>query len=307
VRQRMEYENPVNALIDLVGDLPINRVKTSHIRAYRDQLIRAGLISVTVNGRLSVLRRLFGYASDESGLISENPVSGIKAPKSQKKSKKRKPWTTDELQRLLNGPVHARGERPKAGCGEAAFWLPLLGIFTGARLEDLSQLRISDVQSGREGIAFLDVNDEDGKQIKNDSAPRQIPIHRQLLAWGFLNFVEERKKQGRGKLFPDVEPYRGQQAKAWGQWFGRYKRKKIGIKPEDALKDFHSFRHGFADAARRAGVEETNRYRLLGHKHPLIGESYGGEGLLKLLKTEIDKIEFEGLDLTVVRSNFTSK
>ena len=37
------------------------------------------------------------------------------------------------------------GERPQGGKGEASFWLPLLALFTGARLGEIASLRASEV------------------------------------------------------------------------------------------------------------------------------------------------------------------
>jgi hypothetical protein len=48
----------------------------------------------------------------------------------------REPFTA-ELKTLLASPVFTKGERPKGGKGDAAFWLPLLGLFTGARRGEL--------------------------------------------------------------------------------------------------------------------------------------------------------------------------
>jgi hypothetical protein len=45
----------------------------------------------------------------------------------------REPFTTSELQTLFGSSVFTEGTRPTGGKGEAAFWLPLLGLFTGAR------------------------------------------------------------------------------------------------------------------------------------------------------------------------------
>ncbi len=55
---------------------------------------------------------------------------------------------------MFAGPVHQKEGRPKGGAGEAAYWVPILALFTGARLEELGQLMRVDVQSER-GTHFL--------------------------------------------------------------------------------------------------------------------------------------------------------
>ena len=54
------------------------------------------------------------------------------------------PFEIADLQAIFK-TVFTVGERPKGGKGEASFWLPLLALFTGARLGELSSLRASDV------------------------------------------------------------------------------------------------------------------------------------------------------------------
>lgn len=51
-----------------------------------------------------------------------------------------------------------------------------MSLYTGARLNELCQLRVSDVNKVGE-IWCLDINEKDGKQLKNVSSTRQIPIH----------------------------------------------------------------------------------------------------------------------------------
>jgi hypothetical protein len=56
----------------------------------------------------------------------------------------REPWQLAELRLLFTSAVFTEGARPTAGRGEAAFWLPLLGLFTGARLGELAPLTAVD-------------------------------------------------------------------------------------------------------------------------------------------------------------------
>ena len=300
-RQLMEFNKPTNDFIGLVGDIPISRVTPSHVRSFKDAHVEQGLAPATVDSRLSVLRRLFDYAIGNA-LIAVNPAKEIKVAKSKKDVRPRKPWSPTELQTLLNGSVHGNGKRPKGGVGEASFWLPLLALYTGARLEDIAQLHLEDVCETSDGIVYIDINDNHGKQLKNDSTPRKTPLHKQLLAWGFMGYVEQLKEEKRTKLFPGVETYRGQVAKSWGQWFGNYKRKELGIDPKDIRKDFHSFRHNFKDVARNSGIPKDVRDQLQGHHPGSVGEGYGEGYELKVLKKEIDKLAYAGVDTSVVNS-----
>lgn len=292
----MDFDTPVNQFIADVGDLPVTRITPVHARAFKDSLIATGQAPSTVKGKLSKLKQVVGYAVGNA-LITENPIENIRVEGSKKDVRSRRSWSTGDLQKLLDGPVHKEGKRPKAGKGEAAFWLPLLGLFSGARLEDIAQLRIEDV--GEEsGIAYFDFNDSRGKQVKNDFTPRNTPIHKTLIDLGFLGHVEQLREQGEERVFPGVETYRGQVAKAWSQWFGNYKRRILEIDPKEVRVDFHSFRHSFKTAARDSFIPADVRDRLQGHKPATVGEGYGeSEGLIAL-KKHLDKLVYKGLDLS---------
>lgn len=70
--------------------------------------------------------------------------------------------------------------------------------------------------------------------------------------------------------------------------------RKLGI--EDERKVFHSFRHGFKDAARAAGIEKALRDRLQGHALPDVAEGYGAGWQLPDLAAAIEKISYDGID-----------
>jgi integrase len=193
------------------------------------------------------------------------------------KEPEREPWEIHELRTLFNSEVFAAGVRPDGGRGEAAYWLPLLGIFTGARLGELASLAVhAIVTDERTDVVYLSIfDDEDrGRKLKTASSRRVVPVHPQLVKLGFLSLlVEQRRTQdgGRALLFPLIEPGSGgQYGASWSKWFGRYIR-NIGI--ENRARVFHSLRHGFKDELRIAGVSEdlhecAHRTALAGRTEP---------------------------------------
>ena len=145
------------------------------------------------------------------------------------------------------------------GRGEAAFWLPLLALYTGARLSELAALTAADVvieQPSDIAIIMITEDVDQGRTLKTLASRRVVPIHTELVRLGFLNFVEDRLPGPRQatRLFPLLTPgSRGGLGEGWSKWFGRYIR-NIGI--TNTASVFHSFRHGFKDALRAAGVDE---------------------------------------------------
>jgi hypothetical protein len=84
--------------------------------------------------------------SRKNGLIPDevpwsDPVSGMRLTETKSN---RQPWEPEELKLLFASPVYVREERPIGGKGEAAFWLPLLALFTGARLNGPLWAKLTD-------------------------------------------------------------------------------------------------------------------------------------------------------------------
>ena len=156
---------------------------------------------------------------------------------------------------------------PKAGRGEAAYWLPLLALFAGGRRGELAPLTVADVRKdSTSGTVMLTITEdrEAGKGLKTRNSQRAVPVHPELRNLGFLDYVEKvRRAHGeKAWLFPLVAPDKPSGAAAWTKWFGRHLR-RIGI--EDTAKVFHSLRHNFIDAMRAASVDEELREALAGH------------------------------------------
>ncbi len=209
-----------------------------------------------------------------------NPFDGLK-PENNDDERPRVPFTPEELRTIFNSPIYTAGERPIGGQGEAAFWLPILDVMTGARLSELAQLRSRDVRSDPgSGIVFLDITDESGKTLKTETSKRQVPIHPVLNKIGFMDYVNARKveAQPNALLFPGLEPKdekKRRWASAWSKWFNRWRKDRLNIVGHETRKDFHSFRHTFKDMCRAAEIEEEVHDALTGHSFKGGGKGVG--------------------------------
>jgi integrase len=218
----------------------------------------------------------------------------------------REPWEMGELRTLFRSPVYASNARPKGGRGEAAYWLPLLGSFTGARLGELASLAVGDVTTDEEtGITILRIveDEERGRRLKTVSSRRMVPVHHELVKLGFLDVVERRRVQDgeRAAIFPRLtQGPKGGYGEGWSKWLGRYIR-SIGI--NNRARVFHSFRHGFKDALRAAGVSEDLSDALTGHSGGGVGRRYGANEMarrfgLHRLAEAVEAVRYPGLDLS---------
>jgi integrase len=329
-----EYAHAVRRFTELHGDLEIINIKRSHVREFREALqampvrrtgqLRSATLpqlvewskknpdapkiaSATVNKLLGGVQAIAVWGYDNGLTPDDAPWSDPFARmRLEEDEPDREPWELAELRLLFSSPVFAIGDRPKGGCGEAAYWLPLLGLYTGARQGELAPLCASDVTTDEAtGVTFITVaeDEERGTRLKTASSRRVVPVHPELLKLGFLRIVDEaRKLRGEsGSLFPLLKPGpRGGYAEAWSKWFGRYIR-AMGI--ENKNRVFHSFRHGFKDALRAAGEAEDINDALTGHSGGGVGRSYGAREMMRRfglprLAEAVAKVAYPGLDLS---------
>jgi len=226
-------------------------------------------------------------------LISINATNGVKPHVKPLEEKPRLPFSTVDLRIIFDCksyPISSNDEK---------YWLPLLALYSGARINELGQLLKSDITF--DDIPYISINAHAGisggiKRLKNLSARRIIPIHGNLLALGFETFA----KMGTSEHLFEKLPHDGkyEPTKTFSQWFGRHLR-SIGI--TDDRKVFHSFRHSFKDECRRCGVEEEVHDALTGHSAggSRIGRSYGSGVPIERLADAMSKI-YSGLEIVKV-------
>ena len=76
--------------------------------------------------------------------------------------------------------------------------MPLLGLFTGARLGELALLLASDVSIDEaSGVSAISIADDPsiGRSLKTRASRRTVPVHPELIRLGFLEYVRERREQ----------------------------------------------------------------------------------------------------------------
>jgi integrase len=90
----------------------------------------------------------------------------------------------------------------------AADFRKAIAAFHGARLNQIGQLRASDVR--REGnIRYLNITDErEGNTVKAASSRRRVPIHPVVERLGFLDYVVKVAEERDDRLFLELTPDR---------------------------------------------------------------------------------------------------
>lgn len=126
---------------------------------------------------------------------------------------------TEELKRLFGGPEMASFAADQQK--QHMFWLPHLGLYTGARVNELCQLnpKVDVLQDEQSGIWYLNITEKSEaadnvkKRVKTKSSRRKVPLHSALIAMGFLDYVASLKKQDKELLFTGFQPSNGRAAR----------------------------------------------------------------------------------------------
>jgi integrase len=332
-----EYKRAVEMFIQLHGDLAVLEIKRSHALKYREAIQtvphpRAGALrtatlpelsawslknpeasrvsAASVNKQLGAVMAIASWAHANGIMPEDAPWSNPFANMSvQEDQSERTSFETGELQLLFAAPAFTKHEYPEGGRGSAAFWLPLLALFTGARQGELGGLAVTDVQmdpGSSTPLLYITAKASRGRRLKTKTSQRVVPIHTELVRLGFLRYVDEvRSRDGADAwLFPLIAPVVGKpRSSAWSKWFGRYLSAQ-GVK--DTNKVFHSFRHRFKDEARAGGVEVEVHNALMGQADGSVGGRYGAKEMLMrfgvaVLREAVAKVAYVGLDLSGVQ------
>ena len=217
-------------------------------------------------------------------------------------------YTLTDLQGLVKGMLEER----RKGVFEKnpeRYWIPLIALFSGCRLEEICQLHVEDVAEVDEIWCFLivpelDENGEKKKRIKRASSKRIIPIHPTLMELGFIDFFEQEivaKRQPR--LWPALKKgSNGKFQRNIKDWYnGTDNRKGFENLYIDNAKDksFHSTRHTFTTALKYLLVDDRLMTELLGQSHQTLtagryGKPFPPSQLLDALKKIDYKVDFVG-------------
>ncbi|HEY8610937.1 MAG TPA: site-specific integrase [Roseomonas sp.] len=253
-----------------VEDL-IARADATEAPRLTDKTVKRHLSALSVFFKLAVDRGHLSLTERNDGL-SEHDFSLDDAREA------RDQWTDEEFKRLFSSPVWtgrdpARRSAPGTEItGDARFWIPLLCVFEGTRLEEVADLRRKDVTNNA-GVWQLEFTTEH-RRLKNHGAKRTIPIHPELIRIGFLEYVAQTAPHPADPLFPDLEPQGadGKRGPRITRWFVEYRR-DVGVFREGVGS--HAFRHNVATRLREKLHDHSDQLRL----NYLLGHASGtGEG-----------------------------
>lgn len=281
-----DYRRKVKIFIDKVGDLPLAKI-TDHMAVdFLDTcLLRERKVSPrTRNGYATLFSAIYKCAIRRKKVMA-NPFADqlVKAT-----TVHYQPFSDQEVATLF---ADAKFETapPKHTTITALPWAALIAAYTGARREEVAQLKASDIRETDGVWYFAFCQDGNGK---TEAATRIVPIHPALIDAGLLRYRDALSADS--MLFPGLRARKSKGGKlgpVLGDAFEGW-RKRLGIVRPGV--NFHSFRHTVGDRLRKAGVPEDDRAALLGHEDERItSKVYGHDGPgLHRLAVIVDKISY---------------
>ena len=318
-----ELESTIDDLIEIIGDIPILKVTPNNARdfkkiisslpKYRNQSPRYRGLTIkqilsldgvegqepkNINKLIYRVRVFFKWLKNNySEYVPQNHFDGLSIQE-KKFDKPRDIFTNKELHKIfdttpfLNNTIRNPHRRNKL----ASYFVPIIAIHTGMRLEEICQLRLEDVyKEGTVDIIRVTISKE--TKLKTVTSQRIVPIHENLKRVGFLEYCNYMKKQKKERVFWDLTKSRDGYGRNIGRYFMEYLR-KVGVY-EFQSKVFHSLRHTFITNLLQNGVREEVVNGLCGHKQKTMSTTIyfkGGFPSDLLYEEGISKLNFEGIN-----------
>jgi hypothetical protein len=211
-------------LLETLRWLPVNHSKKhgklsvceAAALAKRDNRIKT-INPTNLNAYMARFATMMNWAVSEEYIV-RNPARGLQWAETVHPQDRRQPFEAWQLQRIFSAPIYIGCKDDQNGYAVpgsviatgARYWVPLIGLFTGMRLNEACQLDVADVRDIDRVACFVISEDSltgsRDKSLKTRTSARIVPIHPKLLDLGIMVFVEDKRRSGALKLFDDLPP-----------------------------------------------------------------------------------------------------
>lgn len=290
----------IYALKNLLPDIPVGLLSIKHLRMFKEACLKlprnwhkkeiyrkAGIKEIlamdipeeehrtleTVDHDLCVFRQFLKWGTRNGDLNIPEMHEVLKIHGKKSVCRRYNILDDEDIEKILQFPQYAQD----ADVPPSHFWVILIALFTGAKLEEICQLRVKDFFEDH-GILCIDIGCEGRKPWI--WSKRVVPIHPFLLndlnIMAFVSGFKDRE----ARLFPELK----QDSNGWygntiSKMFGRQKREFGIVSNGPGKKDFRSIRHTIIKKLKHLMVNELQVRQLLGYsdlwrdKH--MGEPWG--------------------------------
>ncbi|MCF6370986.1 site-specific integrase [Rhizobium halophilum] len=232
--------------------------------AWRNAMLAEGKLSrKTIRDKLASIRAILAWGQKQCrgklfpNTPSKTPFEFLEMPNAEVKDSAERTYSLKDARHFL--------EFARTATRASFRWIPWIIAHTGARVNEITPLEKRDVFEV-EGHWFIHIRVGGGRTTKTRKA-RKIPVHKALVAEGFLDWV---KSQPDGRLFPGHKD----QDNNLREWI----HEKVFPGRNDLPPPNHGFRHLFEDAL-FADVSHKAALYITGRSSGSSADDYGGSDL----------------------------
>jgi integrase len=232
----------------------------------------------TANLHLTNLQSFFDYLIGSGRREGENPFDKMTRHSDGQQGGGAVAFEEAELRAIFNPDSLMQAKRP------GQFWGPLLALYTGARLNELACLDLSDFVTER-GIPCISIrfvprakpNTKAQKQskkqeeaarsakiLKTQMSRRQVPLHPDLWDIGLQDYIDDMRSLGATRLFPTFPLDDKEKRERRMSHDGNEYLKKVGVHVL-RQKVMHSFRDTVSDMLGISDMDEFGADQWTGH------------------------------------------
>lgn len=281
----LKWRKAIASFVAHVGHDDASRVTRADAAGWFAALVARGLAVRTVRMTYrAALSRVFKVAHDR-GKLPANPFERLEVIGPKAVQTRRKDLSDSEAVTILKAALAEQPERLNRTHALARRWVPWICAYSGARVNEITQLRAMDIRQV-DGVWAFHITPEAGS-VKTHKA-RSVPIHSHLIEQGITVLAKEGDET---PLFydpkvvrkgSDSHPLHTQVGRKLAKWV-----RELGVTEVESPN--HGWRHRFKTLARKVGMDAEARDAIQGHAPRTEGQAYGHWDM-ETLKAEVEKL-----------------
>lgn len=245
-----KYRADANELARFLKNPAISRITQSDITRFQEHLAEKKNSKRTVDNKVGTIRALLSFAKKQGYMRNENPAAGRSLQtKRQRTQSGYAIFERDEIAAIFSSEFFKEQQKKDPDYTNAV----LLGVFTGCRIGELTNLKREQFKKTENGIHYITIRDS-----KTVAGVREVPLHPVAYA-SLKDFIESQ----RDKIFKYVEREGKGTGNAVGKKFAR-NLESAHITREKLV--FHSLRKFVNNELTKAGVSIEQRCQFIGHE-----------------------------------------
>ncbi|MBY5883402.1 integrase [Rhizobium leguminosarum] len=263
------------------NDIPIRWGQSARMRAMSAPELRAegkrlrdqaetqgqeaavGLSAATIRKHFGNLNHFLKHVRGHGFEIEAWDFDGLrpKKPKAGSVRMQQHKPTPEEIQPIFLSPVFTGSLDERRGRGkpgphvfhDAAYFLPIMFTYLGARRNEFAGLALDDIAEDDNGLVLL-LRTNEFRGLKTVQSQRILPVPDELIRLGFMEYCVALKDLGYRAVFPDLisDKTMNDLGDRFYDVFNPIMKRSLGENMWD--RAFHALRHGMADTLKQAGV-----------------------------------------------------